>query len=701
MPMLPTRRILAVALALAMPAGAAPQAPGERQPTLVVPVGVEIVQVDCVVTDRDGRHVTDLRAGDFEVVEDGKTRAIANFRYVRTGRPEAPSAPAPSAQAPAAAPAAAPAMRPPSAESSTMAIVVDDLSLTFEGHVEARAALHRLVDERLAPGELVAILSTGGGSGNLQQFTTDKQLLKAAIAAVPFTRAGRGPVTAVARDPGPAAMQGVVTLGGPPSDAVVRATLDRLVTGGDRARQVNLALGTLSALEAVVQALSRMPGRKAMLFVSEGFVMKDETGYGEQVLARVYDVIDTANRASVVIYWLDPGGLRTYRPSASEILRAPADVEGYVPNATDAGLELAQGGVSLAVNTGGLALRDTNDLDAAVGRVLDDQRGYYLLGFEPTDGTSDRRRHKVSLNVKRPGLRVRSRSTFYPRAAPARDESKLITTLISPFAATDVPVRLTALFHHEPSKGSFVRTLLYIDARQLTFKEDPDGALVTEVEAAALSFGAEGRFAGQAGGTYTLRMSSEAAAAALDRGLVLALDIPAEPGPHQIRSAVRDVATGRAGSAFQFTQVPDVSKGGIALSGIVMSGTDAPAPTVAAGSVLEADATPAVRRFSAGDQVAYAFAVYNASRERAAGAPGLDVQVGLARDGVTLEVVPGPAVAVPAAGPVPVAGALRLAPELPPGTYTLRVLVRDPSRPTEERDAVQQIDFEIAPPAGP
>jgi hypothetical protein len=49
---------------------------------------------------------------------------------------------------------------------------------------------------------------------------------------------------------------------------------------------------------------------------------------------------------------------------------------------------------------------------------------------------------------------------------------------------------------------------------------------------------------------------------------------------------------------------------------------------------------------------------------------------------------------------VPVAGALRLAPELPPGTYTLRVLVRDPSRRAEERDAVQQIDFEILDPSG-
>lgn len=686
-----SRRILATVLVLAVPVSGAPQAPGERQPTLVVPVGVEIVQVDCVVTDKDGRHVADLTAGDFEIVEDGKKRAIANFRYVGTGRAEA----APTAAQPA--PPAAAAL-PPTAEQSAMAIVVDDLSLTFEGNVEARKALNRLVDERLAPGELVAIVRTGGGSGHLQQFTTDKRLLKAAIAAIPFTQSGRGPVAAVPLA-GPAGMAGGGMNAGPPDDHVVRSYLEGLANVNDRPRQVALALGTLSALDAVVQALGRMPGRKALLFVSEGFVLADKGGSQEQVLARMYDLIQTANRASVVIYGLDAGGLRTYGPSASAILRAPADVAAYVPNATSAGRELQTGLVSLSVETGGLPLLDTNDLDASVGRVLDDQRGYYLLGFEPAERTSDRRRHKVSLKVTRPGLRVRARSTFYPHAAePARDGAKLIATLVSPFAATDVPVRLTALFHHDPPQGSFVRTLLHIDARQLTFREDPDGALVTEVEAAALSFGAEGRFSGQAGGTYTLRMTSEAAAVALEQGLVLTLDIPAEPGAYQIRSAVRDVATGRAGSAFQFTQVPDVSKGAIALSGIVMSGTDAPAPTVAAGTVVEADATPAVRRFSAGDRVAYAFAVYNASRER--GAPGLDVQVGLSRDGVTLEVVPGPAVEVPAAGPVPVAGALRLAPELAPGTYTLRVLVRDPSRPAGERETAQQIDFEILDPSG-
>lgn len=691
-------RVLAIGIVLAAPTLA--QASGERQPTLVVPVGVELVQVDAVVTDKDGRYVTDLAPEDFEIVEDGKTRPIANFRYVET---DVPGRSAVSGLAPAAT-------APPSATARTLAIVIDDMSLTFEGNLRTRAALDRMVEEQLAPGERVAIVRTGGGMGNLQQFTADKRFLKAAIAGVPFNLAGRGIVASAvtAGDPGSATgatpiSQGGGAAGGPPSDpggaaiAAMQASLNALELRQERRRQVSIALGTLSSLEAVVQALARLPGRKSLLFVSEGFVLGDARDDALRVRARMRDVIESANRASVVVYALDAAGLRTYGAGASQILRVPSDVTDFVPNASANLRELQTGIVSLAEETGGLALVNTNDFDAAIARVVRDQRGYYLLGFEPTDGSADRRgRHRVSLKVKRPDLRVRSRRTFYARTElPAKEDTKLITTLVSPFAATDVPVRLTALFHHDPAKGSFVRTLLHIDARQLTFHTEPDGALTTQVEAASLAFGANGRFAEQAGGTYPLRVKPEAAAAAMQSGLVLTLDIPTKPGPYQIRSAVRDVATGQAGSAYQFVEVPDVSKGGMALSGIVMSGTDAPAATAIAEAVLDPDSTPAVRRFTPGARVAYAFAVYNARRERA-GAPGLDVQLGLSRDGVALAVVPGPAVPLPsAAGPVPVAGALRLAPQLPPGTYTLLVLVNDPARTDKNRAAAQQIDFEI------
>jgi VWFA-related protein len=702
-------RIPSLGLVLVVAAAAAPAQTPEGRAPFVVPVGVELVQVDAVVTDRQGRYVTDLRPEDFEIVEDGRSRAISNFRFVDTGAaPTAGTPTAPAADAPPTPPA------PPShADARTLAIVLDDMSLTFEANLYARKALDRLIDEQLAPGELVAIVRTSGGMGNLQQFTSDKRLLKAALAGVPFNLAGRGAVTTAVTDGGQgsvtgggSASQGGGGAGGPPSDpggaavAAMQAGLNALEERLERQRQVSLALGTLSSLEAVVQALARLPGRKSLLFVSEGFVLADQRG-DLRINARLADVTDAANRAAVVIYSLDAGGLRTYGATASQLFRTPEEVEAFVPNARANGRELQAGIVRLAEDTGGLALVNSNDLDGSVVRVFADLRGYYLLGFEPAEGTASKRgQHRVALKVRRPGLRVRSRRAFYARTeVPAKEDTTLITTLVSPFAASDVPVRLTALFRHEPPKGSFVRTLLHIDARALTFHQETDGALTTQLEAAALAFGASGRLVGQAGGTYPLRVKPEAAAAVRERGLVLTLDIPVKPGPCQVRSAVRDVATGRAGSAYQFVEVPELGKGHLALSGIVMSGTDAPA--AAAEAELDPAVTPAVRRFAPGDRVAYAFAVYNAGRARSAGAPGLDVQVGLSRDGVALAVVPGPAVPVPQAGrPVPVAGALRLAPRLAPGTYTLRVLVTDPTRPAEDRAAAQQIDFEIGAPSG-
>ena len=144
----------------------------------VIRVSTELVQVDAVVTDKQGRQVTNLTAKDFEIVEDGIKRPITHFRYVSFE-----PLPLPTPTVPAAS-----RLPPPTRETTkrTLAIVFDDLSLSFQGQVWARQALHRLVAERMGAGDLVSIVRTGGGIGNLQQFTNDKRLLDAAIEGVRF-----------------------------------------------------------------------------------------------------------------------------------------------------------------------------------------------------------------------------------------------------------------------------------------------------------------------------------------------------------------------------------------------------------------------------------------------------------------------------------------------------------------------------------
>jgi VWFA-related protein len=73
----------------------------------------------------------------------------------------------------------------------------------------------------------------------------------------------------------------------------------------------------------------------------------------------------------------------------------------------------------VAAETGGFAVVDNNDLPGALGRVMDDQRGYYLVGYQPDAATfapgSAQEFRKLKLKVVRPGLKVRARAGFYGR----------------------------------------------------------------------------------------------------------------------------------------------------------------------------------------------------------------------------------------------------------------------------------------------
>ena len=158
-----------VALALAVPlVGAGGQAP--QAPPPVVRVTLSLVQVDAVVTDKAGRHVTDLSAADFEIFEDGRRQEITHCSYVAMpGRLS--RRPPPAAADPALPPPPAATRLRPERVRRTIALVVDDLGLSFRSTVEVREALKKFVDEQMEPGDLVAIIRTRGGIGALQQFT--------------------------------------------------------------------------------------------------------------------------------------------------------------------------------------------------------------------------------------------------------------------------------------------------------------------------------------------------------------------------------------------------------------------------------------------------------------------------------------------------------------------------------------------------
>src|SRR5581483_2394789 len=159
------KRILLFALPAALLVVAvAQQAPNQPPPEDVIRINVNLVQMDAVVTDQQGRLVTDLKASDFEVRQDNKPQNITHFSYIDLA-PRAAGAPAPKAAKKKPGDPTAPPPVPLRTEQirRVFALVVDDLGLAAESIPQVRKALEKFVDEEMQPGDILAVIRTGAG----------------------------------------------------------------------------------------------------------------------------------------------------------------------------------------------------------------------------------------------------------------------------------------------------------------------------------------------------------------------------------------------------------------------------------------------------------------------------------------------------------------------------------------------------------
>jgi len=370
-------------LLVLLSSGVAAQHPERPAPGPVFRLSVSLVQLDVVVTDRKGRHVTTLGPADFRVFQDGRPQPVTAVAYVRadeqyldeSGEPEPERAPT-----------------NPRDAHRVIGVVVDDSRMTFESTYRTRTALRRFVDEQLQPGDLVTLVTTSGGRGGQWPFTFSRPELRAAVNRLQFSlwRAS----AAGALEP-------------------LENRYSLLPTPFERSEEEFFALNALNRIADVVTAVRELPGRKAVLLVSEGFAM---SGIADSfVREAMYRLVDRANRAGVVIYAVDPRGLVFTGLSAADGSGDPAAMMSVMARRNDALLDTQDGLRYVADQTGGFAVINSNDIPGAFRRVMDDQRGYYLVGFQPSDSTfgADRQFRRVKVKVVAKGLKVRTRAGFY------------------------------------------------------------------------------------------------------------------------------------------------------------------------------------------------------------------------------------------------------------------------------------------------
>jgi len=635
-----------------------------EEPT--IRVTVTNVLLDVTVTGRNQQPLTGLGAADFQVFQDGRPRPVLSATLVTLprraggGRPTAPETPS------------EPAIAPVRRTDRTIALVVDDLGLSLQSMHAVRESIRRFVEQQTQPGDRVAIVRTSGGIAALQQFTSDRSLLRVAAARLRFNPASR------------------VHL-----ENTLQATSDTLRTAEQRAEdqfRENSLVGALGTLNMLVQRLSNAPGRKSVVLFTDslpilekshrpriGRNMEGEDLYdytnNPRVRGAIQKLTDGAARSGVAIHTVDAKGLLTSgvdmaaagQSSNPAALRAAANTrEIRLANALD-GLRL------VARETGGTFTTNNNDLNDALVRSLDADASYYLLAYEPDpaifrNGTNAEAFHRLKVTVNRPGASVRHRSGFYGRADSPASAAE---------PAPTVNFSLTPAFFQMPD-GPVIDARLLIDAADLTFVDEPGGLRKTVIETNIVTLNEQGLPASQLGQDYTMRVTPEQLEEIRRLGLVYRVRHPVKkPGAYLVRAFVTDKQSRRSGSATHFIEVPDIGNKSLILSNLTIGRAGETGGTLRPGDALE-----------------YGAQLINSTSRQ------LRRELRLYCEGeLTGHIPAGPfeTIAVENIGYPVAAGRIQLNPNAAAGNYTLEITVTDSSMPKGKGSATQFASFLVAP----
>jgi VWFA-related protein len=683
----------------------AQEKPSEVDSQDVVKITTNLVQVDVVVT-KDDKIVRDLQPEDFEIFEDGKPQTITNFSYVSN---------VPETQAPQPAPAANSREKiatpiPPAKinlgdQRRVVALVIDDLGISWESMAPVRMQIKKMIAE-LSPNDLVAIVRTSGDVGALQQFTNDKRVLQSALDGLRWNPCGRA---------GTNVFQQLGQIG--PRFSLCQEGFGARPNGTGT---------TLNVLNFILKGMSLLPGRKSLVLFSDDIPIEDQalsidgkiistmpnspaemnsfpesaTGSipdsGSNYYGQLQRIAELAIRSSVVIYAVDTRGLQYTGLTAADRTKGVPAILQIQKDREHQLLRGREGSDLIARQTGGFLIKNSNDF--GLKRIMEDQQGYYLIGFRPVENTFNRNFHHLKARVKRSGLTVRTRDGFYGFTSDQGRPPLLSTTdamnkaLGSPFGAKDVSMRLTTFFIDE-GKGPMLRSFLYLDPHDLTFSDRPDGLRAANIEVKAMLFGDNGRVIQEVNQRGSIGVAPNTYDRTLREGVIYTFDLPAKVGGIQFRVAVRDVATGRIGSAGQFVDVPNLQSGLLAMSGIVMREQNTNGSPANDRFPDDVRVGPAVRRFHQGATADFGYMIYNARQTSQ-----LTSQTRLYHDG-KMVLSPDP-LTISAQGQsdprhLTNRASLPLAADLAPGDYVLQIIVTDSADKQKPRVASQWIDFEI------
>jgi VWFA-related protein len=599
--------------------GAAGQAPPRERERPVFSAESAAVLVDVVVRDKKGHLVRDLTASDFEVYEDGDKQVLQSFRVVESERPGdstgatvAEAEPAPPGGPPPGADAIPPAPSEPEkpAAPAVVAFVFDRLTPT--ARALARTAALSYTERNHEDGDLVGVFTIDLALRNLVAFTTDLARVRAAIEAAAAqgntqfaseredARGREKRADQLAEQLGALGGSGI---GGSSSSASAVAGVLAVAQASEQ-MQANITrafdhmerdqqgFATTHGLMAIVNGLRAIPGRKTLVFFSEGIAIPSE------VEGQFRATIAAANRANVSIYAVDAAGLRVesgLREAREEMVRnaqtrlrqeEAAGSGRPTREALNRGMERNEEALRLAPEsglgqiseeTGGFLLQNTNDLRGGFKRIGEDMRFHYLLSYSPTNAAFDGTFRTIAVKLRRPNLHVQSRKGYLAvrpeYVLPVRGyEAPALAQLDRSPAPEAFPVGAGALSFPEATRPGLVPVLVSVPGGTMRWDNQASAGAHAEFSIVVRIKDEQGREADRLGQDYRLTAPADKVDAARRGEVLFYRETDLSPGRYTAEAVAYDALAGVASVRRTPFEVPKADRGRLRLSSLVMVG---------------------------------------------------------------------------------------------------------------------------------
>jgi VWFA-related protein len=598
----------------------------------VIRVNTELVQTDVMVFDKDGKFVSGLKPEQFELLIDGKPQSIAFFESVVTGGRAEEAVLRAAGGKKASQPVAAEPGESTSEVGRTVLFFINDLHLEPGSLSRTHKTITNYINNMLGPNDQVAITSASGQIGFLQQLTNNPLVLRAALDRLKMVP-GATPDTQRPYISPYAAYLIVERNDRQLFDYFVDQTLkansmrdqDRpiaisMVEQRTRTilRQSDAAVkNSLSSLVNLMRATAKLPGRKLVFFISDGF-MPNFTG--SDFTFMMDRATGMANRSSVVIYSIDARGLTT-DPILDASSGGGFDPSGIMQSHLSGERTFMQEPLhALAADTGGRALLNSNDLTGGIARALDETSRYYLLAWRPeNDAQRASNFKKIKITIAgRSDLKVQLRRGYLgappeKNKATAQPATVETTDVLGVTESSSEDLRAAIALGYKKTSGPNIQltTTAQVSAQSAG---DSGGTIVANVLGAVYDSN------GKAVGSFKQRVEvtrTRANAPPVYTNVNHQVDVP--PGLYQVRVIVAERGTTHLTGVLDWIEIPKLKEGAFSISSLFV------------GEITEAGGASQIgvnasRRFARSSRLRFTTYIYNAATP-----PQLGVQIKIMR----------------------------------------------------------------------